>query len=57
MASLLPALAFLAGLAAIVTGLGFIYWPAAPIAAGTILCAGALGYERRPKKPAQGSTT
>jgi hypothetical protein len=46
MASLLTALAFTLGLAAITVGVTFIYWPAGPITGGLFVCIGAYGYQR-----------
>lgn len=52
MASLLTALAFTLGLAAITVGVTFIYWPAGPITGGLFVCVGAFGYQRgQPEKP------
>ncbi len=39
---------FLAGLAAMVAGVAFIYWPAALIVGGVVTCLGAMAFEVNP---------
>jgi hypothetical protein len=51
MASLLTALAFTLGLAAIAVSIGFVYWPAGGVFAGLSVCVGAYGYQKGQVKP------